>query len=106
MSFRHACKQFDLAMNIPKDDFKKILEFGCLSPSSFGMEPWRFLVIEKTVLRKQLQQACWGQPQITDSSYVVVILAKTATVKPGADYVNQLFVRRQLADDALQMYIT
>lgn len=105
MSFRHACKQFNPDKKISTDNFKQILEFGRLSPSSFGMEQWRFLVIETPKLREQLKEACWGQPQITDSSHVVVILAKTAAVKSGTDYVNELFLRRNMPDDVLQMYL-
>ena len=105
MTFRHACKQFNPEKTIPKDDFKQILEFGRLSPSSFGMEQWRFVVVETPTLREQLREACWGQPQITESSHVVVILAKTAAVKSGSDYVNKLFQRRNLPDDALQFYL-
>ena len=105
MQFRHACKQFKPDKKISTDDFTQILEFGRLSPSSFGMEQWRFLVVETPELRERLKEACWGQPQITDSSHVIVILAKTAMVKPNTDYVNQLFVRRNMPDDALQMYL-
>ena len=105
MSFRHACKQFNPDKKIPTDEFNQILEFGRLSPSSFGMEQWRFLVIETAKLREQLREACWGQPQITDSSHVVVILAKTNAVKAGTEYVNELFIRRNMPDDALHMYL-
>lgn len=105
MAFRHACKAFKPNKKIPTDEFKQILEFGRLSPSSFGMEQWRFVVIETPELREQLKEACWGQAQITDSSHVVVILAKTASVKPNTDYVKQLFVRRNMPDEALQLYL-
>lgn len=105
MAFRHACKQFDPDKKISAEDFKQILEFGRLSPSSFGMEQWRFLVINSQDLREQLRIACWGQAQITDSSHVVVILAKTAEVEPKTEYVDTLFRRRNMPDDALQMYL-
>ncbi len=105
MSFRHACKQFNPNKKIPDNDFKQILEFGRLSPSSFGMEQWRFVVIETPELRKQLQVACWGQPQIVESSHVVVILAKTTAVESVTDYVEALFQRRNMPDEALQMYL-
>lgn len=105
MSFRHACKKFDADKKIPDEDFEQILEFGRLSPSSFGMEQWRFLVIQTPELREQLKSTCWGQPQITDSSHVIVILAKTAAVKPGTDYVTNMFDRRSLPLDARNAYL-
>jgi len=46
MDFRHACKVFDENKKISERDIIDILEAGRKSPSSFGMEPWKFLVIK------------------------------------------------------------
>lgn len=105
MQFRHACKQFDSQRKIPDAEFRQILEFGRLSPSSFGMEHWRFVVVENPQLRTRLREECWNQPQVTDSSHVVVILARTAAVEPGSAYVRQLFRRRGLPAEAEQAYL-
>jgi nitroreductase len=105
LNFRHACKTFDADKKIPDEAFQQILEFGRLSPSSFGMEQWRFLVIQPPETREALRQACWGQAQITESSHVIIILAKTAAVKPGTDYVTKMFDRRNLAVDARNAYL-
>lgn len=105
MTFRHACKKFDPTRQIPADEFQQILEFGRLSPSSFGMEHWHFVVVQTPALREKLREACWGQPQITESSHVVVILAKTAAVEPYSEYVLRLFGRRGLPADAEQAYL-
>lgn len=105
MSFRHACKKFDPQRKIPAEDFQQILEFGRLSPSSFGMEHWHFVVVQTPELREKLREACWNQPQITESSHVVVILAKTSAVEPGSDYVKRLFGRRGLPQDAQDAYL-
>ncbi len=103
--FRHACKAFDTEKKINPEDFNEILEFGRLSPSSFGMEQWRFVIVETPTLREQLREACWGQPQITESSHVLVILAKTATVDPVTDYVKEMFKRRELPEDMYEGYL-
>lgn len=105
MQFRHACKAFDTKKKIPADEFQKILEFGRLSPSSFGMEQWRFKVIETKSVRQKLKKACWDQPQITEASHVIVICAITEDIKPGADYVKQLFERRNMPEEATEAYI-
>lgn len=105
MTFRHACKKFDPQRQIPDADFQQILEFGRLSPSSFGMEHWHFVVVQTPELREKLREVCWSQPQITDSSHVVVILAKTAAVEPGSEYVKRLFGRRNLPQEALDTYL-
>lgn len=105
LEFRHACKLFDPDKKIPADQLKEILECGHLSPSSFGMEPWKFLVVQNPQLRESLRKACWNQPQITDSSDVVVILSKTGKTEPGTDYVKTMFSRRQLSPEAEQAYL-
>ena len=105
MNFRHACKKFDATRQIPADEFQQVLEFGRLSPSSFGMEHWHFVVVQTPELREKLREACWGQPQITESSHVVVILAKTAAVEPYSEYVQRLFGRRGLPAEAEQAYL-
>ena len=60
MNFRHACKVFDESRKIPDDDFQYILQSARLSPSSFGFEPWHFLVVQDPALREKLQVHTWG----------------------------------------------
>ncbi len=105
LNFRHACKKFDPARKIAATDLDKILEAAVLSPSSFGMEAWKFLVLQSTDIREKLRPACWNQPQVTDSSHVIVILARPAQVAPGHPYVTESFGRRGLPDDATAAYI-
>lgn len=75
--FRHACKKFDSTKIIPTEDFNTILEAGRLSPSSFGFEPWRFLIIQDSKLRKKLFPVSWGaQNSLDGASHFVIILAR------------------------------
>ncbi|MFZ5375912.1 MAG: DUF309 domain-containing protein, partial [Campylobacterota bacterium] len=67
MEFRHACKRFDTEKKIPSEQFDSILEVARLSPSSFGMEPWRLIVVRNPSLRKALKPSCWNQSQIVES---------------------------------------
>jgi nitroreductase len=105
LQFRHACKKFDPQRKIPRDDLATILECGRLSPSSFGMEPWKFIVVETPALREALRTACWGQPQVTDASDVIVIVGKTALLRPNSDYVKSMFARRDFPPEALAAYL-
>ncbi len=74
---RHACKEFDASRKIADEDFRLILELCHLSPSSFGLEPWKFLVVQNAVLREHLRSCSWGaQRQLPTASHVVVALAK------------------------------
>lgn len=76
-NFRHACKEFDSSKKISDDDFKFILETARLSPSSFGFEPWKFLVIQDMSLREELKPLCWGaQGQLPTASHFLIILSR------------------------------
>jgi nitroreductase len=105
LKFRHACKQFNPQKKIPAADLDTIIEAACLSPTSFGMEAWKFLVLESAEIREKLRPACWDQPQITDASHVIAILARPANTAPGHAQVKQRFVRRNLPEDATLAYI-
>ncbi len=105
LKFRHACKKFNPTKKIPVQELDQILEAACLSPSSFGMEAWKFLVLESQTIREKLRPACWDQAQITDSSHVIVILARPAVVLPDTEYVKQSFLRRGLPKEATLAYI-
>ncbi|MBT3203359.1 MAG: NAD(P)H-dependent oxidoreductase [Gammaproteobacteria bacterium] len=105
LQFRHACKKFDPERKIPSQDLEMILECGHISPSSFGMEPWKFLVIQNSELRSSLREVCWNQPQITDASDIVVILVKPDLLKPDTDYIKAMFHRRNMPEDAEKAYL-
>jgi len=75
--FRHACKEFDTNKKISDEDFRFILETGRLSPSSVGLEPWKFVVIQDTTLREKLKPVSGGaQGQLPTASHFVAILAR------------------------------
>jgi len=101
--FRYACKEFD-GRSIPKEDVEYILEAARLSPSSFGMEPWRFLVVTDEKIKKELRPLCWDQKQITTCSHLVVIKNQIALVQDDT-YIEAMFDRRGLPKEATKAYI-
>ncbi len=105
MNFRHACKVFDENKKIESEDLDFILEVGRLSPSSFGMEPWKFLVVQNQDLKEKLRPLCWDQVQITSCSDLVVVLAKIDPLRPFGDYVGQMFARRGLSQEHFDKYV-
>jgi len=82
LNFRHACKVFDDTKKISDEDMKFILESARKSPSSFGMEGWKFLVITNEELKAKLRPACWDQIQLTSCSHLVIALTNIDSVKP------------------------
>lgn len=102
--FRHACKVFDESKKISEEDMHFLLETFRLSPSSFGMEPWRLIVITDDALKAKLKPHCWNQAQITSCSHLVVVVAKTAFMSDDA-YIEKMFARRPLKEADKMSYI-
>lgn len=90
---RYACHGFEPDRSLSRQDIDFILEAGRLSPSSFGLEQWKFVAITRTDEKTALQNACFNQPQVGSASCVVVILAKVADLDPDSDYVRRLMAR-------------
>ncbi len=105
MDFRHACKLFDETKKISDEDIHYILEVARKSPSSFGMEAWKFLVITNDELREKLRPFCWNQPQITTCSHLVVVLAGIENLKVESGVVLSQLMRRNLPQDKLDAFI-
>jgi len=105
MNFRHACKIFDETKKISDDDMHYILEVARKSPSSFGMEAWKFLVITNDELREKLKPFCWNQPQITTCSHLVIVLAGIDSLKVESGVVESQLMRRNLPQDKLDSFI-
>lgn len=104
MDFRHACKIFDETKKISDEDMRFILEAGRKSPSSFGQEGWKFLVITNEELRAKLKPFCWDQPQITTCSHLVIVLAAIEAVKPESGIPALRFARREMPQDKKDFY--
>ncbi|RIL70644.1 NAD(P)H-dependent oxidoreductase [Staphylococcus devriesei] len=89
-NFRHATKEFDNQKKISESDFNTILETGRLSPSSLGLEPWRFIVVENEELKNKLKPYSWGaQKQLDSASHFVIILARK-NVTASSEYVQHI----------------
>jgi nitroreductase len=83
LNWRYAVKTFDASKKLSSEDLGTILESARLAPSSIGIEPWKFLVVNNPELRGKLRAAGYDQTKITDASHIVVIAARTdAAVLP------------------------
>lgn len=92
---RFACKEFHSEKKVSKEDMLTILEVGRLSPSSFGFEPWKFIVVEDEYLRKKIASVSWGiQRQSETLDYLVIILAR----KGGSMIYNSPYIRYMMEE--------
>lgn len=76
LRWRAAVKKFDTGRRIPAKTWETLEHALSLSPSSYGLQPWRFFVVEDKALRQKLQAASWGQGQIVDADKLVVFAAR------------------------------
>lgn len=104
MNFRHACKVFDRNKKILPCDFEVILESARLTPSSFGLQPTRLMVIKDIALREKMKPICWNQEQITSASELVVFTSKVADLRAPSHYINEEISRRISTPEAIQAY--
>ena len=73
---RYATKNFDATKKISENTLNTILEAGRLSPSSYGLQPWMFIVVTDEEVRKKLKNSGFHQPQITEASHLIVIATR------------------------------
>ena len=72
LNWRYAVKKYDTTKKISAEDFNTIKESLRLSPSSFGLQPLRYFVVENKELREELKAHSFNQSQITDASHMIV----------------------------------
>ncbi len=91
-NFRHACKIFDKNRKIEQEDFNIILESARLSPSSFGFEPWKFIVLRDKNIKDRLLPYIWGAQNIlpTASEYVVILARRGNKLLSNSDYITHM----------------
>ncbi len=77
LRWRYATKQFDATRKIPGDIWAAIEESLVLTPSSFGLQPWKFVVVNDPAIRAKLLAESWNQKQVTDASHLLVLAART-----------------------------
>jgi len=73
LEWRYACKVFDREREIPAEMWEVLEQSLVLTPSSFGLQPWKFLVIRDADLKKRLVPHAWNQRQVADCSHLVVM---------------------------------
>ena len=76
LNWRYACKKFDPTKVIREQDWNILTESLRLSASSYGLQPWKFIVVQNPELRQKLQDASYGQTPVTQASHFVVLTYK------------------------------
>jgi nitroreductase/dihydropteridine reductase len=99
LEWRYATKKMN-GDKIPQDKLDRILQATKLAPSSYGLTPYQVIVIEDQELKERLVPACYGQPQLKDSSAVLVFAVwDTIDEKSVEDYINNISDQRNIPVD-------
>ena len=76
LNWRYATKKFDPARKIAPDVWDALEQALVLTPSSIGLQPWKFIVVTDPTVKSQLQAASYRQAQVVDCSHFVAIAVR------------------------------
>jgi nitroreductase len=102
LQWRYAVKRFDPARQIGSEDWAVLEQALVLTPSSFGLQPWRFYVVTDAATKSMLPAISWGQSQVNDASHVVVLALRDGLSEVDIDrYIERICEVRGGKPDAL-----
>lgn len=104
LKWRYATKVFDATRKISDADWEVLEASLALAPSSYGLQPYKFIVVDDPAVREKLRAAAWGQSQVTDASHLVVLAYKKVLTDADIEHYVERIVevrggsRESLAD--------
>jgi nitroreductase len=105
LNWRYATKKFDATKVIPDEIWDTLEETLRLTPSSFGLQPWRFIVVKDKNIRAKLQPCSWNQPQITEASHMVVFAAQKEVGQNDVErLISTIMQTRGISREAIEGY--
>ncbi len=104
-NWRYATKKFDSTKKISKEDLNLLKEAIRLSSSSYGLQPYKIIIVENQELREKLKPASWGQSQVTDASHLIIFANETSISEEYIDhYLQNICIIRDLPKEAMNGY--
>lgn len=105
MNWRYATKRFDAAKKIPDEIWQAFEQSLVLTPTSYGLQPYRFVVMTDLEKRAELLAHSWKQKQVVDCSHYVVFAAKTKLTEADVDHFIQRTAEvRKISVESLASY--
>jgi len=107
LNWRYAVKKFDAVRKVSEADWAILEESLALAPSSYGIQPYKFIVITDAETREKLKPAAYGQTQITDASHLIVVAyKKTLNDADIEEFVDRIVAVRAQERETLAQYET
>jgi len=105
LRWRYATKVFDPKAKIPAETWAALEETLVLTPSSYGLHPWKAYIITDPDLRQELLPHAWGQRQVVDASHLIVFAAQQKVTEEDVDrFISRIVEVRGGTADALTAY--
>jgi nitroreductase len=105
LNWRYATKKFDPAKKIPGKVWAALEEALVLTPSSFGLQPWKFIVITDAAVKQKLVPVSWNQNQPAECSHHVVFAVQKHVGEADVDrFVESIVAVRGVPKETLKGY--
>jgi nitroreductase len=105
LEWRYATKVFDPAKKIPAEVWAALEKTLVLTPTSYGLQPYHFLIVQDPAKRAELLPHSWGQKQVVDCSHFVVFTARTEMTEADvARLITRISSVRGTPADSLNRY--
>jgi nitroreductase len=105
LHWRYATKAFDSTRTIPAETWKALEESLVLTPSSYGLQPWKFLVVTDKEMKAKLLLHSWNQKQVVDCSHYLIIASRTTLDSAYIDsHLNRSAELRNVPVESMKYY--
>ena len=105
LQWRYAVKKFDSARRVSEADWKALEASLVLAPSSFGLQPYKFVVVTDQSKKDELREHAWHQSQVSDASHLVVIAAKNDLTEQDVErLIDRIAEVRHVPRESLKEY--
>jgi len=100
---RYACKKFSTEKRVAEKDLKTIIESARLSPSSFGLEPWKFLLLRNEKMREDFREFAWGAlNSLNGATEIVILLARKGVTGDSKYFEDNWKNLKKVSDEAFE----
>lgn len=105
LNWRYATKAYDANKKLTEDQVNTLIESIRLSPSSYGLQPYKVIGVETPEIREKLKAAAWNQTQITDASQLLVFTVPTNLSDQHVDtFIENVSKTRVVTIESLKEY--
>lgn len=90
LEWRYATKKFDTSRKVSSENLDTILEAIRMTPTSFGLQPYHFYVVNRPDVMMKIQEASWNQPQVGTASHIIVMCARNDLMQTKDEYFDAM----------------